>query len=220
MSLNSANAFSYAISGSFSDEGIAQYSNYLENTTALFKNAGGWLGEQAAKTMQGFDHFFSSKAWELGKRLLAKDDGEYVSRFSIGYLGSVVALQGAEGSMRDIIMAHPTLQQLYRDEEISGYAGDFSIWNFGIKEENLFWRKMMNGVLDLEVVDDKATLKHVHFSDTVGGVGLSFREIVDSHKTHAAINHHHAKGMFDITSAEGGYLKSYVPPEEEGATEA
>lgn len=212
--MKSANAFSYAISGSFNENQIAKYGAYVNQSAAALQNAGGWLAQQANKTLDSFNTFVNSRAWEMGKRLLGQSDGDYVGRYEIGYLGSLEGLQGAQGHMRDIIMCHPGLQQMYLDEEISGYAGDFSNWNTGIKEENLFYRRMWNGVLNVETVDDKPTLRHTHYYDTVGGQ-LSFREIVNSHKTHAAIDHHMAKKMFDVTSEMGDKLKSYVEPASE-----
>lgn len=212
--MNSANAFSYAISGSFTENQIAKYGDYVNQSASLLQGAGGWLAQQANKTLETFDKFVNSRAWEMGKRLLGTSDGDYVGRYEIGYLGSIEALQGAQGHMRDIIMAHPAMMQMYLDEEISGYGGDFSNWNTGVGADNLFYRRVMNGVLNLETVDDKAQLRHTHYFDTVGGQ-LSFRERVDSHKTWAAIDHHRAKKMFDLTSEEGAKLKSYVEPEAE-----
>jgi hypothetical protein len=212
--MKSANAFSYAISGSFTENQIDRYSDYLNQSTAALQGVGGWLADQAAKTMEQFNVFKNSRAWEMGKRLLGTSDGDYVPRYEIGYLGSISAQQAAQGHMRDIIMCHPMLQQMYIDEEISGYGGDFSAWNTGIGVDNLFYRRMWNGVLHLEVVDDKPKLTHAHYFDTVGGQ-LSFRERVDSHKTHAAIDHNMAKKMFDVTSEMGDKLKSYVEPTEE-----
>lgn len=214
--MNSANAFSYAISGSFTENQINSYGQYVAQSAAAFQQAGGWLAEQASKTMEQFNDFKTSRAWEMGKRLLGQSDGDFVSRFEIGYLGSVEALQGAQGRMRDIIMAHPGMMQDYLDEEISGYGGAFNPWCNGIGEANLYYRKMWDGVLNLSVVDDVPQLRHTHFMDTVGGgVGYSFREKVDAHKTHRAIDHHRLKKMFDLSSEEGGKIKSWVDPDAE-----
>lgn len=209
--MNSANAFSYAISGSFTENQIAKYGDYVNQTASALQGAGGWLAQQANKTLESFDKFVNSRAWEMGKRLLGQSDGDYVGRYEIGYLGSIEALQGAQGHMRDMIMCHPALMGMYMNEEISGYGGDFSAWNTGIAEENIFYRRMWNGVMNLETVDDKPQLRHTHYYDTVGGQ-LSFRERVDSHKTHAAIDHHRLKSMFDLTSEMGDKLKSYIEP--------
>ncbi|HFT2124618.1 TPA: hypothetical protein RG892_000383 [Pseudomonas aeruginosa] len=205
--MRSANAFSHAISGSFTEESIAKYADYVNNSTALLQNAGGWLGEQAKKTLDCFTSFVNSRAWEMGKRLLNKNDGEYVGRYSIGYLGSIEALQGAEGYMRDYIMANPVMMQLYLDGEIEGYGGEFSKFCSGVGEENLFYRRSMNGLLNLTTVDDKPHLRHTHYHDSLGGK-ISFRERCDVQKTWAAIDHHRAKSLFDLTSPAGNKLKS------------
>lgn len=209
--MNSANAFSYAISGSFTDEGINQYASYVNSTTAMLQNVGGWLGQQAAKTLETFDNFLNSRAWEMSKRLLGNQDGEFVSRYSIGYLGSVHAQQNAEGHMRDYIMAIPEVQQLYLDGEFSGYGGEFSAFCTGVGESNLFHRRAMHGLLNLTVVDEQPQLRHTHYHDTLGGK-ITFRERVDIDKTRRAALHHIAAGMFDITSPEGKYRASYVEP--------
>lgn len=212
--MNSANAFSYAISGSFTDEAINKYADYVNNTTAMLQNVGGWLGQQASKTLQNFDTFLNSRAWEMSKRLLGNTDGDYVSRYAIGYLGSISAQQQAEGYMRDYIMGIPEVQQLYLDGEFDGYGGDFSKFCTGVGESNLFHRRSMNGLLNLTVEDDVPHLRHTHYHDSLGGK-ITFRERVDVDKTRRAARHHIASTMFDITSMDGGYRKSYVPPADE-----
>jgi len=206
--MNSANAFSYAISGSYTEDQINKYGQYVNQSAAALQGLGGWLADQAGKTLQTFDKFLNSRAWEMGRRLLGNSDGDFVPRYEVGYLGSESALQGAQGHMRDVIMAHPLMQQMYLDGEIVGYNGEFSDWCTGVGEDNLFYRKIWNGVLKLEEVDGVNTLKHTHYQDTVGGK-YSFRERVDAHKTHAAITHHMASTLFDLTSELGEKQKSH-----------
>lgn len=199
--MNSAHAFSYASSGSYTEAQMARHQEYVSNSLAMFQNGGGWLAEQANKAMDGFNKFFNSRAWELGKRLLNKTDGEFVSRFEIGYLGSVDAILGAEGYMRDYIMAHEGLHQDYIDKTFGGFDGDFNKLCVGVGDTNPFYRRAMNGVLDLREVEDKKLLHHTHYQDSMGG-GLSFRERVNIQKTWSAISHHRAKGLFEIKSTD------------------
>lgn len=206
--MNSANAFSYAISGSFNEKQITSYQSYVNQAASLYSSGSGWLAQQANKTVDRMENFVNSRVWELGKRLLGVMDGEHVGRFDIGYLGSLSALQGAEGCMRDVIMAHPGLHQDYLDGEIVGYDGEFSQWSQGVGKVNLTYRKMWDGVLHLEKIDDVNTLSHSHFHDTTGG-GFSFRDKVNAHKTHAAIDHHRLTTMFDITSPLGEKMKKH-----------
>lgn len=211
--MNSANAFSYAISGSFTEDQISKYSDYVAQSTAALQGAGGWLAQQAGKTADQFSKFFNSRAWEMSKRLLGDSDGDYVGRFDIGYLGSINGLQSAQGRMQDVIMAHPEMMQLYLDGEICGFNGEFSNWSQGLREENLTYRGMWNGVTHLEKVDGVNTLHHTHFNDSVGGK-FSFRERVNAHKTHAAITHHMLTTLFDLTSPDGGRQKKHQDVEE------
>ena len=207
--MNSAQAFTYGMSGSYTEAQMQNHSAYVTQNNSLFKQAGGWLAEQAEKTMDSFNKFMDSRAWELSKRLLGQSDGDFVGRYDIGYLGSVNALQQSQGYMRDYIMGHRGIMQDYLDEQISGYEGDFNKLCFGVAEENIFYRRAMNGVLNLETVNDKQQLRHTQYHETLGQ-GLSFRERVDIHKTWNAIDLHRAKRMFDVTSSEGDKYKDYV----------
>jgi hypothetical protein len=212
--MNSAHAFSYAVSGSYTENQMQKYADYVNNSTQAFQQAGGWLAQQATNALEGFNSYMTSRAWEMGKRLLGKSDGDYVGRFEVGYLGSVAGLQGAQGFMRDYIMAHEGLHQDYLDEKISGYDGVFSPLNVGIGQENIFWRRAMNGLLHLETKDDVTRLKHAHYLESSGG-GLSFRERVDVQKTWTAVGYHRTKGLFDITSETNKALKGAVTPSDD-----
>lgn len=212
--MNSADAFSFSISGSHTEQSINRYADYLNRANQALNRFGGWLGEQAARNMESFDNFLSSRAWEMGKRLLNKEDGEFVGRYSIGYLGSLSAQQNAEGYMRDIIMANPIVQQMYLDGEIDGYGGDFSHFCTGIGEANLIWRRMYDGVVNLTVEDEVNRLRRTSYSDSVAGK-YSYRDKVFAHKTIAASNHHIATTEFDITSSEGNKRKPFMDLESE-----
>lgn len=212
--MNSADAFSFSISGSHTESSISRYADYLNRANNALGRFGGWLGDQAARNMESFDNFLSSRAWEMGKRLLNKEDGEFVGRYSIGYLGSVNAQQQADGYMRDVIMANPIIQQLYKDGEIDGYGGDFSHFCSGIGADNLIWRRMFDGVVNLTREEEVNRLSRVSYNDSAVGK-YSYRDKVYAHKTHAASNHHIATTQFDITSSKGLKRKSFLDLEEE-----
>lgn len=212
--MNSADAFSFSISGSHTETSISRYADYLNRTNSALGRFGGWLGDQAARNMESFDTFLQSRAWEMGKRLLNKEDGEFVGRYSIGYLGSVSAQQNADGYMRDVIMANPIIQQLYMDEEIDGYGGEFSHFCKGIGADNLIWRRMFDGVVNLDKLEEVNRLRRTSYNDSAVGK-YSYRDKVYAHKTHAASNHHIATTQFDITSSAGNKRKSFMDLEEE-----
>lgn len=205
--MNSASAFTFAISGSYTENQMQHYQQYVNQSAAAFQSAGGWLAQQANKAVDNFSNFMDSRAWEMGKRLLNTQDGEYVGRYEIGYLGSVPGLQGAQGFMRDYIMAHSGLHQDYLDGNIEGYDGEFHARCSGIGEDNIFWRRSMNGLLQLQMVDEVPQMRHTQYHESVGG-GLSFRERVNIQKTWTAIDHHRALNLFDVTSPSNQALKN------------
>ncbi|MGB3945558.1 MAG: hypothetical protein WBK76_01845 [Candidatus Saccharimonadales bacterium] len=205
--MNSANAFSYAVSGNYNESQMAKHAEYINQSAGAFQNAGGWLAEKANQMVNSFNTFLNSRAWEMGKRLLNNRDGEFVSRFEIGYLGSLNAQQNAQGFMRDYIMAIPEVMQGYLDGNLEGYGGEFSPLCTGVGEENIFYRRSMNGLLNIETVDDQVRLRHTHYHDSLGGE-LSFRERVDLQKTRSAAMYHLAETLFDVTSPEGNRRKN------------
>jgi len=203
--MNSAHAFTYAMSGSYTDTQMQRYSQYVHQSAAAFKGAGGWLARQADKALDSFNTFFNSRAWELSKRLTTQSEGDYVGQFDIGYLGTPTGLQGARGFMRDFIMAHPGMQQDYLDGKTEGYGGEFNKLCTGIGEANPFYRRARHGVLTFNTVDDKRVLKHAHYHECFGNA-LSFRSRNDLDKTYIAIDYHRAKGLFDIASPDNNPL--------------
>lgn len=192
-------AFGYAISGAFNENQISNYQRYISNISSTLGEAGGWLSEQTNKIMGSFNTFLNSKAWEMSKRLLNKEEGEYVGRYDIGYLGTVSALQNADGLMRDYIMANPLTMQKYLDEEILGYEGGFSKLCTGIGEDNFFYRQAMSGLLNFTTEEDKTVLRHTSYSESLAP-GLSFRDRESISRTWRALEHHLEKGLFDVTS--------------------
>ncbi|EBV8434023.1 hypothetical protein NFI00_000115 [Salmonella enterica] len=211
--MNSANAFSYAISGSMGERQIQSYANFVNLAHQNLAGVGSWLQEQAEKTMNQFNNFVNSRAWELSNRLTKKNEGEYVGRYDIGYLGSLTGLQNAQGFMRNYIMANPNVMQLYLDDEISGYNGELHSRCTGLAEENIYYRKAMNGVLDFRETENGQQLHHAHYFEQ--GNALSFRERVDIQRTWAAANHHLAATEFDITSSDGAKRKSFITDEDQ-----
>ena len=213
--MNRANAFSYAISGAMGEKQMQSYAQFVNLSHQNLVGVGSWLQSQAEKTMTSFNNFVNSRAWEMSSRLDKKHEGDYVSRYDIGYLGSLQGLQEAQGFMRNYIMANPDVMQLYLDEEISGFDGGFSDRCVGLAEENIFYRKAMNGVLHFRQTETGQQLHHSHYHET--GNDLSFRERVDIQRTWAASNHHLASTEFDITSVDGKKRKSFIIDEPDSA---
>lgn len=198
--MNSAHAFTYAMSGSFTDQQMEQNAAYVSQNVSALQGAGGWLAGQATKIMDGFSNFLNSRAWELGKRLVGEDKGNYVGRFDIGYLGTSESILGAQGLMTNYIMANPLHMQAFLDGRIEGYD-DLHTRCVGVGIVNPYYRKARHGVLDLQVVEGKNVLSHSHFTDS-GTEALAFRDIAAIDRTWSAADYHRAKGLFDIKKEE------------------
>lgn len=204
--MNSAHAFAYAMSGSFTDQQIAQNAAYVNQNVSAVQAAGGWLAGQATKILDGFNNFLNSRAWEFSRRLTAQSENGYVGRFDIGFLGSVEAIRGAQGLMSNYIMANPLHMQAMLDGLIESYS-DLHTTCKGVGVANPYYRKAMHGIMDLQMVDDKPTLSHSHFYDT-GGTQLSFTDLDSIHRTWSASDIHRAKGLFDVKSEDDGDVVS------------
>lgn len=198
--MNSAHAFAFATSGSFTDAQMQQNAAYVNRNIAEAQTAGGWLAGQAAKIMDGFTTFLNSRAWEFSKRFGADDDGEHVGRFEIGYLGTVDAIANAQGLMPNYIMANPRHMQAHLDGKIIGYENLHALCT-GVGASNAYYRKAMDGVLDVQTVEGKNVAKHSHYIDAQSN-RLGFRDLVNIHKTWAATDYHRVRGMFDIKSSD------------------
>ncbi len=204
--ISAANAFSYASSGSMSESTMSQYADLVQADAERIKKLGGWLGGRVESSLNRFNNFVNSRVWELSKRLSGKGDGEYVGRFDIGFLGSVSGLQNATGVMRDYILANPEVRALVEDKTFEGYGGEVSKFNTGIGRDNLYYRRAMNGVLDVRKEEDVAKASFSYYHDSVSSNELSQRERVNIQQTWRAAQYHIAAGLFDITSPSGRKL--------------
>ena len=208
--MDSTQAFSLACSGRISDQTMNYYAEFVNNSLSKFQGLTGWVGEQAKKTLDGFNDFFNSRAWELSSRI--SKENQYVGRFDIGILTSAEAQYNAVGFMRDYIMANPLVMQGYIDGVLQGYGGDFSHLNTGIGEDNIFYRKATNGMLlSYDVKEGDNTYKqyyHKHYMDSISNDPLSFRNRYDIQRTWNASNRMLAEGLFDFTNPDEGKLIS------------
>lgn len=200
--MNATMAFGLACSGSVSDNTMGNYAEFVKVNIDKAKALGGWIGEQANRTLDGFNNFLNSKAWELSSRI-SNDDGKWVGRFDVGYLCGYEAQSSSVGFMRDYIMANPIIMQQYLDENICGFGGEFSNHNSGIAEDNLFYRKATSGLV---MGDSKTGYYRKDFVDSLSPDPLSFRQRVDIRRTWESSNLILANGLFDCTNPDHGKL--------------
>lgn len=199
--MNSVDLFTHAFAGAQTESSMKSYS---QSVNIGVGDLTGWMAEKANEMKADFKSFMDSRLWEFSARIMGDGDGDYVGRFEIGYLGTANGLQGAQGFMRDYIMASPTVRQMYEDDLLDGYGGEFSSDNVGIGRDNIYFRRATNGVVRRE--NDR--MLHSHFSDT-GLPGLSFRERVNIHKTWRAADAWLAETFLDITSVRGENRKDH-----------
>lgn len=198
--MNSIDAFALSCGGVVTENQMSQYAQYVNVGVQQAKAMGGWISKQAEATLERFNTFLNSRAWELSSRTDGSKEGEWVARFDIGYLSNMGAQQRAEGLMRDYIMANPVIMQLYLDNQISGYNGEFSNFCTGIAEDNYFYRNATHGLVMLETVDDIPKANRTYHTDSMAKGNLSFRERVNIQRTWEASNMHVANTLFDNTS--------------------
>lgn len=213
--LNATSAFTRAVSGSMTDASAGSYNRFMNNFYEKYENLSGWLGDTLTSVKDAHKNFMDSRMWEFSNRINGKD-GQYVGRFEIGYLSEVKYQQQATGFMRDYIMANPLLMELYNQERVNGYDGDFSALCSGIGTENYYYNKANDGMLNFD--KEANTLTRTNFTSSRDSMThLTFKERVDIHRTWQATNLHIAANLFDPTSIMGGDILSIEEVEKRNA---
>ena len=203
--LSSSQAFGYAASGSMNETVAGIYNQQFTNFyNSLDPNLTGWLGETVQKVKDTHDLFMRSRLWELGNKLKG-NDGMFVGKYEIGYLGGIEYQRQADGYMRDIIMANPTIMDLYQKGRVEGYEGEPHPYNYGIGRENFFFNKVNNGYVQKQ---DDGRYGYTRFLSTRDHLtGYSTRERHDAHRTWRASDIHVQNGL-DPTNIYGGEIYS------------
>lgn len=181
--MSSADAFGFAASGSMNETAAAVYDQQMNTIYNQFGNLTGWLGEALDQAKEKHDFFMRSRLWEFGKKL-KNNEGSYVGRYQIGYLAGLTSQREAEGFMRDIIMANPTVRRLYDEGRVHGYGGELNRLSTGLERDNYYFNKVMDGALGYVEVNDERQYRHTHYRTTRDrGTHYSTRERHDSHRT-------------------------------------
>lgn len=191
MALTSSDAFTYASCGSLDENSAAIYDETLRGYYDNIKVTSGWLSETIDRVKKSHDIFMKSRMWEFGKSL-SSNEGRYVGRFEIGYLGDLPYQQQAIGMMRDIIMANPMMMELYEQGRVAGYDRLFNDLNSGIGRDNFFYNKVMDGYLHKDK-EDKLT-HTVYRNNRDSYTHYNTRERFGALKTWRASNQHISKG--------------------------
>lgn len=210
--MNVTSAFVRGSSGSMTDSSASVLNNYMTSLYEKYDNLTGWLGETLDSVKDAHKNFMNSRMWEFSNRINGKD-GQYVGRFEIGYLSEVQYQQQATGFMRDYIMANPILMDLYQQDRVSGYDGDFHDICSGIGRDNYFYNRAVDGKV-MYNEEEQTLIRTVHNSSRDTLTHLTFSERVDIHRTWQATNLHIAKNLFDPTNITNGNILSIEEVEE------
>lgn len=200
--MNAMRAFVMSTCGEVTDQQMSIYHQQVYNNYTQVKAAGGWMAEGADKAYSEFSRFVESREWEMSGRMNATSGNERLGAYAIGRLVTMQGIQAAEGMMRDYIMSMPGVMEAYQAEELSGWEGAFSDWCNGVGEDNIYYRRQMNGLLNFREHEGNQQAYYKHYIDSVASTQLSVRERLDLAVTRHAVNHHLANSLFDLTSAD------------------
>lgn len=201
--INVTSAFSMGISGGMSEHAAGIYNKFMGNMFEKYQGLSGWLSGAVDSAIQAHDTFMNSRMWEFSKRI--GNDGHFVGRFEVGYLSEARYQQQATGFMRNFILANPEMWALHEAERISAYGGDFSDRCSGLRAENYYYNKAMDGLAHLQ--EDE--MHRTQFWSSVDDyTHLSAMERINVQRTWNASNIHIAKNLFDPTSITGENILS------------
>lgn len=194
--ITASGAFTRAISGSLNEHSAAAYNQRMQEHYAEFEGLGGWLGETLENAKQNHEKFMTSRLWEFSNLFDGKK-GMYVGKYEIGFLSKAEYQRDAIGLMRNYIMANPNVMEMYNDDRIYGYGGDFSDLCSGIGRENHFFNKAMSGVL---YYNEDKELVRTDYTTSIDGFGtLTRQERQDIQRTWLHSNQHIAENLLDFT---------------------
>lgn len=212
-SMNSMSLFSYGTQGIVTDQQMNFYAQQVEQNYLTVKAMGGMLADKADNNFKEFNAFMDSRAWELSSKLAGVNGSESYGRWKIGRMSRLESLQNAEGLMANYILSNPDVMQLYLDGNLEGYGEHIAGWNFGIGEDNYFYRRQNSGVRRLINVDDEERMVNRRYSESIQPTGLSVQERLDLAYTQRTVNHLLASSVFDITSSDNAYRADRKPEE-------
>lgn len=194
------------------DGSAAVFDSYMASMYQKYDNLTGWLGDTLNSVKEAHNSFMNSRMWEFSNRVNGKD-GQYVGRFEIGYLSEIQYQQQATGFMRDYIMANPLVMDLYQQQRISGFDGDFHAACSGTGRDNYFYNRSIDGKVMFD--KEEQTLNRTAFTSSRDDLThLGFSERVDIHRTWQATNLHLLQNLFDPTSSLNDKILSVEEVEE------
>lgn len=143
--------------------------NYLSNQLQQLGPNLNAFGQRIYDAMQTSYNFVTDQLVRYGLRSELQSSG--ISAVDNYYepLLDWQALQNANATMQRWVMANPTVRQLYLDQNIDGYSGEYvDISGSGIADTDYNYRLVMSGVIQDVGDGDEYVIKH-YFQDLLPG---------------------------------------------------
>ena len=123
-------------------------STYLQNQLNNIGPAFNAMGERLYNAVLNSYNFVTDKLTQYGIRNeLASTGIQYLDNYYVE-LTSWQALNDANVTMQRFIMSHPTVRQLYLDQNLDGYSNTYTnVFGKGVGEEDYNYRIATDGVL-------------------------------------------------------------------------
>lgn len=115
-------------------------------------------------------------------------------------LSTFEQLQNANPTMQRWVMSHPETRQLYLDQNLDGYSGQYhNVFGKGVGENDYNWRRVMDSVLVHPETSDDSYVRRYHEDLIMGDTELNHRKkkvVLDTWNTMDLLLH---EGDFDFT---------------------
>lgn len=144
--------------------------SYLENQ---FSNISSTLTETGrnffSNAKQIFEQFTSSDAMRAARAALRKA-GSNFQRDEIRYMSDLGEIQNAPPAMQRVIMAEPTIRELWQQQRMDGYSDTYvDLYPGFIAEEHYDFRRINNGVVRESDVPEADWMVREYIDDLVDG---------------------------------------------------
>jgi hypothetical protein len=178
-------------------QGIQQVQQYLTP-----------IGQQLmAKVGEYYEAANGSEAMRKARAAINKAQHLFQSDVIMS-MNTIGQMQNAGHVMQRYLMAHPTVQQMFEDQRLEGFAGMYQAPFPGqFREQNYNWRRVMNGVMQMDE-DPEGSFWFQTWDEQLlpGDRELELYEKRDILNSWEAIEMFIKRGCEDPTSRDGGYL--------------
>lgn len=137
---------------------------YLSNQMQSLGTNLNEFGQKIQNAIQTSYNFVTDTMTQYGLRNELSQAGLDVLDNYYKELTDWVALQEANATMQRWIMTNPTVKQLYIDQNLDGYSGEYQSVsdNEGVGVDDYNYRRVMDGMVDTSKEDDTWVVNHFY----------------------------------------------------------